>query len=505
MNEQPYPEPVEIRGTSTNQSDLEEADVVITNIQQLQGAENRWLKKLPEDFFDLIVFDEGHHNVAQTWTTLKEKFSAARIVNYSATPLRADGQLMAGRILYSYPVDRAIREGYVKRLKAVVLNPSTLRYVRQEDDREIEVDLEEVRRLGETDADFRRSIVTSKETLNTIVDASIRKLDDLRQETGEDRLKIIASALNYEHCLQIVEAYRSRDRRAAFVHSREEVVANESVLQKLKNHKLDVIVQVRKLGEGFDHPFLSVAAIFSIFSNLSPFVQFVGRIMRVIKQSCPHHVSNQGCVIFHAGANVARRWADFQQYSEADKKYFDQLLPLESLDFASADELEVEPSPSAIANGERLDVCSQTMVHLEEIPLITDDPDALAALRTLQNKGYTSGQVKQAFDELDPVPVTRVAERQAKRRSLDEKVKLRVGKILAERGVNPKGRELDRRRLEYDNFVVLKSAFDKRINAMVEHQSRERNEFTRDELDMIDRAFQNITQKVIEGTFNAEN
>ena len=34
---QPYPEPVEIRGTTTNVADLEEADIVITNIHQLQG------------------------------------------------------------------------------------------------------------------------------------------------------------------------------------------------------------------------------------------------------------------------------------------------------------------------------------------------------------------------------------------------------------------------------------------------------------------------------------
>jgi hypothetical protein len=27
-------------------------------------------------------------------------------------------------------------------------------------------------------------------------------------------------------------------------------------MQKLDNHDLDVIVQVRKFGEGFDHPFL---------------------------------------------------------------------------------------------------------------------------------------------------------------------------------------------------------------------------------------------------------
>jgi hypothetical protein len=38
LDGQPYPEPVEIRSTTTNRADLEEANVVITNIRQLQGA-----------------------------------------------------------------------------------------------------------------------------------------------------------------------------------------------------------------------------------------------------------------------------------------------------------------------------------------------------------------------------------------------------------------------------------------------------------------------------------
>jgi superfamily II DNA or RNA helicase len=119
----PYPEPVGIRGTSTNRGDLDEAAVVITNIHQLQGGTNRWLQALPTDYFDLILFDEGHHSVAESWETLRTHFPNARIVNFSATPLRADGQVMAGRVLYSYPIFRAIQEGYVKRLKAVQLNP----------------------------------------------------------------------------------------------------------------------------------------------------------------------------------------------------------------------------------------------------------------------------------------------------------------------------------------------------------------------------------------------
>jgi superfamily II DNA or RNA helicase len=282
-----YPEPVEIRGTATNSGDLEEADVVITNIQQLQGKDNRWLNSLPNDFFDLILFDEGHHSVAATWETLKSHFPSASIVNFSATPLRADGQKMAGEIVYSYPIYRAIQEGYVKHLKALVLNPRTLKYVRREDGKEVEVALEEVIRFGEDDADFRRTIVTSTETLNTIVDASIRELERIRQETEDQRHKIIASALNYQHCLQIVKAYRSRGRKADYVHSREDSKANDRVFAQLKAHELDVIVQVRKLGEGFDHPYLSVAAVFSIFANLSPFVQFVGRIMRVIAHNNP--------------------------------------------------------------------------------------------------------------------------------------------------------------------------------------------------------------------------
>src|SRR5690606_31127879 len=70
----PYPEPVEIRGNSANRTDLEEAEVVITNIQQLQGEDNRWLSSLPNDFFDLILFDEAHHNVANSWVVLRRKF-----------------------------------------------------------------------------------------------------------------------------------------------------------------------------------------------------------------------------------------------------------------------------------------------------------------------------------------------------------------------------------------------------------------------------------------------
>jgi len=501
LSSPPFPEPVEIRGTTTNRGDLDEAEVVITNIQQLQGEGNRWLSSLPSDYFDLILFDEGHHSVAATWADLKARFPAARIVNFSATPLRADGQRMAGRIVYSYPIYEAMQHGYVKWLKAIQLNPRTLRFIRHEGDQEIEVSLEEVRRLGEQDADFRRSIVTSKESLDTIVDASIRELDRMRSETGEGRLKIIASALNYLHCSDIVEAYRARGRRAEYVHSREDSAANERVFRLLDNHELDVIVQVRKLGEGFDHRYLAVAAVFSIFANLSPFVQFIGRIMRVIVQDDPAHPLNRGTVIYHAGANVASRWSDFQEYSGADQLFFDALLPVRQLDFSDPDDLRVVDGLPKTPN--TVQVRGQTEVAMEEIPLIgADDTEAIQAIQTLREHGYSPEQVRRTM-ELQPVPTIRARVRQAARLGLDARVRNEVGRILGERHVSHEGHDLDRSRLGRTNFIVLKAAIDKQINKAVGRRKRERHEFTRDQLETIEARFRELVESAVREVFDA--
>ncbi len=474
----PLPEPVDIRGGATNRTDLDEAEVVITNIHQMQGTDNKWLTSLPPDFFDLIIFDEGHHNVAASWEQLRKSFPNARLINLSATPSRADGQIMAGQVVYSFPIAEAIRLGYVKRLKGLVLNPSTLRFVRREGDAEIEVTLEEVRRLGEQDADFRRSIVTSKATLTTIVDASIRELERLRKLTDEPRLKIIAAALNHQHCIQIVEAYRARGRRADFVHSLEDGAANVRVMQQLDAHELDVIVQVRKLGEGFDHPFLSVAAVFTVFSNLSPFVQFVGRIMRVVKQNDPASLLNQGTVVFHAGSNIARHWSDFQAFSQADQEYFEQLLPMEGLDFIAGDEIALEPDVTRRMNS--VEIRDQAGVQIEVVPLLANDAarDAIAALAEL---GVTPAQYGEALAHL-PIPTSKVQERRAARTALDEEIRRLTGQLLAEAGINPKGQDLDRRFLGKTNFVVLKSAIDLKVNAIADRDPGERGEFTRDNL-----------------------
>ena len=53
--------------SEANIHDCDAADIVVTNIQQLASrSSKKWLVMLSPDFFDMILIDEAHHNVAQT-------------------------------------------------------------------------------------------------------------------------------------------------------------------------------------------------------------------------------------------------------------------------------------------------------------------------------------------------------------------------------------------------------------------------------------------------------
>ena len=93
--------------------------------------------------------------------------------------------------------------------------------------------------------------------------------------------------------------------------------------------------------------------------------------------------------------------------------------------------------------------------------------------------------MKQAYDEREPVPVPRVRQCQAMRSSLDTRVCTETTRILRERGVNPEGRNLDRQCFERTNYVFAKAAVDRQVNEAVGRKARERNEFTRPELERI--------------------
>ncbi len=314
--------PLAVTLDTGNISVAEKAHIVITNIHQLATSVDKWLMQFPTDFFDMIIIDEAHHSAADSWKKVLQRFSEAKVIYLTATPFRSDRQEIDGELVYRYPFRSATLKGYIKRLKASYIAPAEIE-LSFKGDRGKTYNLEEVLKMKEEEW-FSKGVALAKPCNQHIVDSSLQKLEELRL-TGT-RHQLIAVACSINHAKDICSMYRERGYVAELIHSGMDQSEKDDVILKLRNGTLDCIVQVQMLGEGFDHPKLSVAAIFRPFRSLAPYVQFVGRIMRVVVQNDPSHPDNLGHIITHLGMNLDQRLREFKQFENDDEAFWEKVI-----------------------------------------------------------------------------------------------------------------------------------------------------------------------------------
>ena len=304
-----------------NISICKKSHIVITNVHQLATNTDKWLNKFTEDFFDLIIVDEAHYSPAKSWKQVLERFPEAKVVNMTATPFRSDKQEIEGELIYRYPFKRATLNGYVKHIKAWYVAPSELTFTVKGESRTYTLD--EVLKMKEKDW-FSRGVALSEICNQSIVDNSLEKLEELR-ETGTHH-QLIAVACSIDHARTICSMYSTRGYNADIIYGEMDDIKKKDVLRRLKSGELDCITQVRMLGEGFDHPKLSVAAIFRPFRTLAPYIQFVGRILRVIVQNNANHPDNYGHIVTHSGMNLDERLKEFKLFEKDDQQFWERVI-----------------------------------------------------------------------------------------------------------------------------------------------------------------------------------
>lgn len=452
-------------GDNANLHDCNASHFVITNIQQLASSVDRWLPQFPPSYFDMILVDEGHHNVADSWTRVFERFPDAKVVSLTATPFRSDGARPVGDVIYRYSFTRAMLNGYIKQVHSRNCAPSELYFTFGDDARKHT--LEEVLELRE-EAWFRRSVALSPECNAHIVDASLTYLNDLRGRTGYPH-QLIAVACSVDHARQVRSLYEERGIRASEIHSKMDDEQRDAILEKLRGGSLDCIVQVQMLGEGFDHPPLSVAAIFRPFRSLSPYIQFVGRAMRVIHESKHDHPDNHAYIVSHVGLNNDEHWKDFREVDLDDQEMIRQWISRETND--------------GEANGEgvsrRFD--EMRLVHNEIIGefigrsfLDPDDDRVLDAIlaqeiapgvtiasmnidrETLRARLREAQKDKQV--EMFQVPVSPQRRRVQAKKRLNERSKAVAARVLKDLGYSPVGRNISSRIRSVGNRDNLRAA-----------------------------------------------
>ena len=439
--------------SDANLSDADTADFVITNIHQLAGtATSRWLDNLPPDYYDIILVDEGHHNVAASWQGLFEHFPRSRVTSFTATPLRSDGQEVAGQRIYHFPIAEAIREGYVRDLASRRLQPEEISFEYQGSTRTHS--LKEVVELSE-EAWFSRGVALSRTCNEHIVDASIQCMRELRQQ-GSVKHQIIAAACSIDHARSIKSLYTERGLEADVIHSDLASDDRGRVRGRLSSGELDVVVQVQMLGEGADYPNLGVAAVFRPYRHLVPYAQFIGRIMRVVRQNAPGHPDNRGYVVSHVGLNVDRWWDELQRLDEGDQLFFEQLSNAErEFDLESLDEPRRYRPP--------MEVLAEIVERFVEVGFIPEAREALVddvihslSLRgiDLETLGIDREELARRIEAEAPrertgtlfsIPVQPQRQRQEARRRLNERVRSASSEVIRALGYSIPGFELPRR------------------------------------------------------------
>lgn len=306
--------------SSANIHDCDNSDIVVANIQQFAGGTNKWYVRLPRDYFNMILIDEGHHAPAATWQRLFDHFSGSKVIMFTGTPFRADGKPMEGKCIYSYGYTSAMINGFISPILSLHVTPQNLTFTVKGKKRDLSLD--DVRTMSEHDW-FSKGVALSEVCNKDIVDASIRQLTEVRKYGG--LRQIIASACSIRHAVMIAALYRERGLKADVLSSNLDDAERKRIEAELRSGMLDVIVQVQMLGEGFDLGTLSVGALFRPYRNLAPYVQFVGRILRLAEPLTPHSASNRVYLVSHVGMNDERWWNEFTQFDSRDQQFFKEL------------------------------------------------------------------------------------------------------------------------------------------------------------------------------------
>ena len=96
--------------------------VTVGSVQTLY-REHR-LIQYPKDYFDIIIVDEAHHAMSDTYQKILEYFNKALVLGVTATPDRADRKNLGqyfDSLAYEYPMRKAVKEGYLAPIKAQMI------------------------------------------------------------------------------------------------------------------------------------------------------------------------------------------------------------------------------------------------------------------------------------------------------------------------------------------------------------------------------------------------
>lgn len=220
---------------------IDNSNVIITTMSSAGKISSKIRTYLRKNISFLFV-DEAHHSKAQTWDSFINVFPPQKVIMFTATPFRNDGQKLSGKIVFNFSLKKAQDQGYYQKIE----NYQITKYSTEESDKAIAA----------------KAITI----LNSDLDNGFDHIVMARCKSKKRAEQVFNIYKQYQECSPVIVYSGMRNGLA--------------VLKAIKEKKHRIIVCVNMLGEGYDLPQLKIAAIHDERQSLAITLQFIGRFTR---------------------------------------------------------------------------------------------------------------------------------------------------------------------------------------------------------------------------------
>ena len=258
-------------------SSLKTTSIKVTSIQWL-AKHYREMEEKP----GLIVIDEAHHALAETYAEVMNTYPKAKKLGLTATPYRLNGKGFTDlfdTLLCSWSMEKFIAEGRLSLYDYYSIKPGSADQLL----------IDSLQKRG-ADGDYQLK------ELNEVMDVkpSLERLCLTIKEYVPGK-KGIVYAISIQHAEHIAEFYRENGIKAVAISSKTPLAERQELIERFKSSSLssslnsasntsdeiEVLVSVDLFSEGFDCPDVEFIQLARPTLSLAKYMQMVGRGLRV--------------------------------------------------------------------------------------------------------------------------------------------------------------------------------------------------------------------------------
>jgi len=234
--------------------------ITVASIQTM----SRRLGKVPRDAFRIVVVDEAHHAVAETYRKLLDHFDT-HVLGVTATPDRGDRARLGDvfdAVAFDYCMVEAIAEGWLCPVRSFLV--------------QTQLDFSAVRKVaGELATGEVERILTREPHLAEVTEPILR-------ERGDRPTMVFAASVAHAHALSRVLCEGACDPGfAAALDGTSPLDVRRATVDRFRRGEVKVLVNCSLFTEGFDVPQVAMVAIARPVLSRSFYAQMVGRGTRI--------------------------------------------------------------------------------------------------------------------------------------------------------------------------------------------------------------------------------